>query len=253
MADLSIIIPYYHEPFLDRTIDSIKENSILDTEILPMEGSLGMRDAVNEGLAKATGRFIMKCDAHCIFAPGFDKELVDSCQDNWVMIPRRYSINTTDWTRSIEGYIFDYHYLAYPSLQIGNWPNRKSDLEIDFTMSYQGSCWFVNKDYFMKHIGYLDNRKETYGSFVAEQLEVGLKYWLGGGEVKVNKKTWYAHLHKNHQSYKDGKFNRDYKQGSQWKKNWRWATDHWLNDREPDMIHKLSWLVEKFAPVPTWE
>ena len=118
-------------------------------------------------------------------------------------------------------------------------------------MAFQGSCWFANRQYFIDNLGYLNAK--TYGNFIAEHLEIGLKYWLGGGEVKVNKKTWYGHLHKNRQSYKDGVFTREHKTGSQYKKYWVWTTDHWFNDREPNMIHKLSWLVDKFRPVPQWE
>jgi hypothetical protein len=31
-----------------------------------------------------------------------------------------------------------------------------------------------------------------------------------------------------------------------------WSAEHWMNNREPGMIHTLEWLIEKFWPVPTW-
>ena len=253
---MSVIIPYHNEPFLEKTIASLKENSVGDIEILPIDGAKGMRNAINEGLSKATGEFVMKCDAHCIFGQGFNKILEEDCQEDWLMIPRRYSIDfstlNSDWKRSEAKPYIDYHFLSFPDLFALNWVERKSDLEIDDTMTYQGSCWVAHRDYFLKHIGYMDENPETYGSFVGEHLEVGLKYWLGGGAIKVNKKTWYGHLHKNRQSYVDGLFSREYKQGSQWKKNWARSSNHWFNDQEKGMIHKLSWLVDKFSPVPTW-
>ena len=70
---VSIIIPYYHEPYLEKTIASLKENAVGEVEILAEEGSKGMRVAINEGLKKATGDFLMKCDAHCIFGKDYDK------------------------------------------------------------------------------------------------------------------------------------------------------------------------------------
>jgi glycosyltransferase involved in cell wall biosynthesis len=249
--ELSVIIPYYHEPYLEKTINSLKENSVGEIEILPIEGSKGMRAAINEGISRSTGKFIMKVDAHCIFGRGFDKILTEDCKENWLMIPRRYSINH-DWTRSDAKPYIDYHFLSYPDLFVINWVNRKTDMEIDGTMTFQGSCYLANREYFMNRVGYLDDNPQTYGTFAADNLEVGLKYWLGGDEVKVNKRTWYGHLFKNKQSYIDGIFNRDYKKGSQFKRNWAWVTDHWMNDKEPGMVRKLSWLVEKFKPVPTW-
>jgi len=38
-----------------------------------------MRGAINVGLKKAKGKFIMKCDAHCAFAPGYDKIMAQHC------------------------------------------------------------------------------------------------------------------------------------------------------------------------------
>ena len=77
---------------------------------------------------------------------------------------------------------------------------------------------------------------------------MGLKYWLGGGEVKVNKKTWYAHLWKMPRHYATG----GYEKKLPWRENWCWAAKHWINNEEPGMVHHFSWLVEKFWPVPSW-
>ena len=254
--DVSVIIPYLHEPYLEKTISSLKENSVCEIEVLPIEGTKGMRAAINEGLMAATGKYIMKVDAHCIFGKEWDKILMESCQDNWLMIPRRYSISRetldSEWRRSEEKPYIDYHFLSCPELFVMNWVNRKTDKDIDDTMVCQGSCYFAERKHFMKRVGYLDDNLGTYGTFAGDNIEVCLKYWLNGDEVKVNKKTWYGHLFKNKQNYIDGIFVRDYKKGNTFKHNWTWIADHWLNDREPGMIHKLSWLIDKFKPVPTW-
>ena len=258
MGSLSIIIPYYKEPYLEKTIASIKENAVGDIEILAEEGSKGMRTAINEGLKKATGEFLMKIDAHCVVCKGFD-EITKDCKDNWLMIPRRYYLDEEKWDRDRKLPTRDYHYLCFPgtkdinygySFQVANWPMR-NDLQIDDTMIYQGSCWFANREYFMEHVGFLDNT--TYGPFVLEQVEEGLKYWLGEGEVKINKKYWYAHLQKRGFHYKGSIFSHRRKKDKQAIDGNEWATKHWMNNEEPGMIHTFSWLIEKFWPIPTWE
>ena len=97
-VDLSIIIPSRNERFLNETILDIIEKAQTNFEILViLEGywpdeiidsprvhyihfpvPRGMRGAINAGVAAARGKHILKCDAHCMFAPGFDKVLIDT-------------------------------------------------------------------------------------------------------------------------------------------------------------------------------
>lgn len=287
MGGLSIIIPVYKEPFLDKTIDSLLNSCVGDVEILVVfDGSeglglsdqdqshqvvpvkkdprvktivierVGMRGAINTGLANATGDHIMKCDAHCLFAKGFDKVLIDSCDENWLIVPRRYSLDEISWERNEKNPIVDYHFLNFPIKTHYGYAMSPHGYRLpdssDDTMSFQGSCWLANREYFMKQVGFLDDRIETYGGFAGDQLEMGLKYWLNGGAIKVNKKTWYAHLSKRGHHYVKGLFSRTYKKDKQSVKSYNWAAKHWINNEEPDMIHPFSWLIEKFSPIPTW-
>lgn len=283
---LSVIIPSFNEPYLLNTIDSLLENAQGDIEIFVhvddgirvkfprkdprvkfqySKSPLGMRGGINKGLAQAKGKYIMKCDAHCVFAPGFDKIITKNMEDNWLVIPRRYSLYADGWKRDMRFPPKDYHYLTYPATSghFGvamfpiEWKERaaqKKDYLIDDTMTMQGSCYVAQRKYFMKRIGFLDDNPKTYSPFGAEQMEVGLKYWLGGGEVKVNKNTWYAHLFKNSRYYSEvaGDASRKHKMNIQSKGGWAWATKHWMNNEEPEMVHSFKWLIEKFMPVPTW-
>lgn len=249
--DLTVIIPVYKEPYLQNTVDSIRKNFRLDIEILIIEGK-PMREAINEGLKQAKGRFVMKCDAHCAFGPDFDRIMTEDYKDNWLMIPRRYSLNEKTWDKMKNP--VDYHYFTRPvknhygtALWCTEW-YKKNDLLIDDTMTFQGSCWLANRQYFMDHVGYLDMK---YGGFPQEPLEIGMKYWLGGGEVKVTKKTWYAHLNKRGWHYDKGMFTRKYKKYEGMEKDYNWSTDHWIGNHEPNMIHTFDWLIEKFKP-PSW-
>lgn len=281
---ISIIIPAHREPYLQKTIDSLLEGAVGDVEILPvldgwnpekpirpdkrvkvvtLNKHLGMRAAINTGISQAKGELIMKCDAHCAFAAGYDKILSKYCVEDWLVIPRRYSLNESNWKIDMSRPFRDYHYLTFPTpngiygITISNpdWSSRtrqKKDPkhDIDDTMTFQGSCWVANKQYFLKRVGFLDDREEAYSPFGAEPLEIGMKYWLGGGQIKVVKKTWYAHLSKRARHYNAGIFSKRYKLHQA--RSRTWAAKHWMENAEPGMIHPFSWLIEKFWPTPTW-
>lgn len=283
---VSIIIPCYKDPYLQKTIDSLLENAQGKIEIIPvLDGysppkplkkdkrvkpisflsNQGMRASINAGIKKAKGKFIMKSDAHCIYGKGYDKIMAQNCAENWIVVPRRYSLDDINWKRDERRPVRDYHYLTSPVVAKGygicmssqDWlqrgfKRRGPKYDIDDTMSFQGSCWFANRKYYLKRVGMLDDNINTYGPFGGEQIEVGLKYWLGGGEIKVIKKTWYAHLSKQPRHYRDGLFDRRYKSNKHTARNRTWITKHWVDNEEPNMIHPFSWLVEKFWPVPTW-
>lgn len=275
---LSVVIPSYNDPYLQKTIDSLLTNARAEIEVIPiLDGYLpkppikrdkrvkpirftinrGMRAAINAGLVKARGKFIMKCDSHCIFGPGYDKTLCNCCQEDWLAIPRRYSLDEANWQRDEDRPVRDYHFLTFPGLGAHDWVRDKVEttnptLIIDDTMTFQGSCWLANRKYFVKRVGFLDDRHQTYTPLGGEQIEVGLKYWLGGGKVKVIKSTWYAHLSKLSKHYRTGIFNRRHKYNRDVTNSRIWIAKHWLNNQEPGMIHPLSWLVEKFWPVPSW-
>lgn len=272
---LSIIIPCLKDPLLQKTIDSLLDNSELgnDMEVLAvldgyrletplkndprvrvikLQKNYGMRGAINVGLKESKGEYFMSCDSHCLFAPGYDKILTDDCRKDWLMVPRRYSLDEKNWDRDLTRPARDYHRVNFPSeandmnMSALDWyRGGRSGKLIDNTLAFQGSCVVAHKEYFMKRVGYLDDKR--YGTFMHDQLEMGLKYWLGGGQIKVNKKTWYAHLTKRRRHYIDRIYTQKYKQNT----NHRWITGHWINDREPGMIHTFEWLINKFNP-PGW-
>ena len=279
---LSIIIPAYREKYLNKTIDSLLENAVGEVEIIPvidcyvpdepirvddrvrpviLEKNVGMRGAINAGLKASTGEFIMKLDAHCGVAKGFDEVLKNDCKENWLMVPRRYALNEETWEKNSPA--VDYHYLIFPdfaddsygySIQVTGWRKKRHDeIEIDDIMTFQGSCWFANKKYFMEHVGFLDDRLETYGTFAQDQQEIGLKYWLGGGEVKVDKRTWYAHLFKQKRHYASSIFSRKHKKDKYHVQGNIWGTKYWVNDSKPNMIYTFEWFISKFWPIPTWQ
>jgi hypothetical protein len=86
-----------------------------------------------------------------------------------------------------------------------------------------------------------------YGSFAQEFQEIGNKTWLGGGAVKINKRTWYAHLHKGR------RYGRMYPQSRpELITHINWSADYWMGNQWKGRIHDFDWLISKFWPVPTW-
>jgi hypothetical protein len=230
----------------------------------------GLRAAVNAAAASAISRrtkYLLKLDAHCTLDEGYDTKLQADMEPNWIVVPRRKRLDAEHWTiQDVGKPDIDYHYLSFPDdpndfggkgLNGKVWYERiterlsNPDYEIDDEMSSQGSAYFLAADYFQQ-LELMDER--SYGPFWNEFQECGLKCWLSGGQVKINKKTWYAHLHKG-RDYKgeDGKSGRGYhlpeswlQQGATFTKNWMY-NDAWAKQTKP-----FKWLIEHFWPVPTW-
>ena len=118
MADLSVIIPAREEEFLQKTIDDILKKSKADTEIIAIldgywpkpgikqhekvtlihyEDPIGQRAATNVGARLSTAKYIMKCDAHCMFDEGFDVKLMANCEYDWTVLPKMYTLNAFEW------------------------------------------------------------------------------------------------------------------------------------------------------------
>lgn len=268
---ISVIIPSRNEQYLQRTIDDLLEKAegeieviaILDgywpdppikedsrVKLIHRSESLGMRNAINSGAAIANGEYIMKCDAHCCFDKGFDTKLTADCEPNWVVVPRRYSMNKKKWDRNKDK-VFDFQYISHPKdskypFKGCDWPEygtRCKGKKIVDLMTTQGSCWFMHKSWFE----YIEGEdEENYGTMGAEAQEICLKTWLGGGRFVLNRKTWYAHAKKRNDTY-------GYKKPSEeWAKSRAYAIKCWTNNKWHKQKRKLNWLIKKFKPIPGW-
>lgn len=283
---ITIVVPARDELYLDKTISDIFAKATGEIEVIvvydncwndpapPDDPRLtiihwgerrGLRAAVNVAAEIGRGDYLMKVDAHCMFAKGFDVELAKSCEKDWVMIPRRYSLDADAWEIKKDRPVVDYMYLAFPFIdennQLGfhgkNWLERgkeRGHIDTDETMSFQGSCWFMPMQYFRDLIYPMD--EANYGLFIGEPQEIAMKVWLSGGRVMVNKKTWYAHLWKGReyrQKFRE-KYGREYTRvGLQERKRGNaYSLDYWFNNRWKDAKYDLAWLVERFMPMPTW-
>lgn len=278
---ISIIIPARNEQYLHKTINDLILNATGVIEIIAIIDGVwppdeeivelpnvhyiqfgkarGMRAAINAGVALAKGEYILKIDAHCMVSQGYDTDLVKDCEDNWVVIPRRYRLDPEQWKfTEVTKHPVDYMYLAHPedptvwggkSLQGKEWKEMNKGLthnleKIDDLMTFQGSCWFMKKSYF-EFLELMD--EEHYGQFAKEAQEIGLKSWLSGGRVVVNKGVWYAHWHKpksNGRGY--SLTNGEFQKGSDYTAKWLTDDKMWHKQTKP-----LHWLINKFNP-PGW-
>jgi len=277
MSKVSIIIPSRNEQFLGKTVNDLLAKAAGEIEVIPvLDGywpnpplvedkrviqlhrgkALGMRAAINYGAQVATGQWLMKADGHCMFAEGFDETLKKETEEDWLAIPRRYSLNAELWERNPKMPI-DYHYLDCPMVNTNYFQfhgipwnemtKQKFDdprYEIDDLMSWQGSMWFMNRSLW-ERVGPMSEK--LFYTFSQEPQELGNKVWLGGGRIVVNKHTWYAHLHKGKQ------YGRGYSiSGSEVVEGHKRSANYWMSNSWSGQVRPIEWLIDKFWPVPTW-
>lgn len=272
---LTAIVPARNERFLNQTLRELLDKSTGEIEVyavldgywpdeiltdprlhyLHVAPARGMRNAINSAAALAKGEYLLKCDAHCLFAEGFDEVLAADCADNWIVIPRRYSLDAEHWQPADKEPVDAMHYFwpyAHPDdlgLHGRPWRERareRRDILLDEDVTFQGSCWFMAKSHWDR-LGGLDER--GYETFMGEPQELGFKTQLGAweGQIMRNKKTWYAHLHKGKQYGRMYSFS-----GSERTRGNAYSFNFWWRDCWTERKHDLAWLIEKFPPMPGW-
>ena len=274
MSKVSIIIPSRNEKYLVKTLEDIFTKATGDIEVIvglngkteypfaydseklkvyQAEENIGLKPMLNKLVSIATGKYIFKIDAHTMLGEGFDEILQQNMEDDWVVTPRFYVLDAEKWEVQDDRF-YDYFYLSCPftdkrGLRFkagGHWPERtkeKLDILIDETPQMHGSGWFISKEYYEALGGFPEGDPMGHAQ---EPIWLGLKAWLTGGKLMVNKKTWYAHMH---QDSKDRGYPEDKKATEQ---TYKWTADYWLNNGDEKRIHNFDWFVKKFMPMPTW-
>jgi len=282
---VSILIPAHKEMFLSNTVSDLLIKSVEDIEVIicldqydpvhpipednritviKSDDHIGMRKAINMAAEKSTGEFLMKCDAHCAFKKGFDKILKSDCKDNWVVVPRRYSLDPHKWDIKKGKNYIDY-LTVKPPVIMGNdfsfkgakWcgetgldsedqyymERKNKDKKIDDIITFQGSCWFMKKSHFDK-IGGLDD--DNFGTGGCEAFEISVKTWLSDGRVVRNKNVWYAHLLLG-RKYRLARGGSSKQKRKSIKQMFSVCFDYW-----PGKVHRFRWLIDKFGPLDGW-
>lgn len=270
---LTVIIPSKNERFLNETIRDVLNKARGEIEIIPvLDGYVPdeiiadfrviylklpatnytkKRHGINKAVEMARGEYVMSLDAHCMMAEGFDIQLIDDHQAGWVQIPRRHRLDPENWSlqkQSDNRPPIDYEYIMfdklvkYKHIHGYKWDSKtleNMDLAIDETMQFQGSCWFMTKEWF-KELGLM--QIEGYTGWGQEAEEIGMKTWRAKGRVMTNKNTWYAHLHKG------PKYGRMYFMSKQdMRASSDFAYQYWVHENKDFFIS----FINKFNP-PGW-
>ncbi len=251
---------------------------------------VGQREAINIAARISTAKFIMKLDAHCIVDQGFDRKLMEDCEYTWTVVPAMYNLHAFDWvcekcgnkwyqsptpkfcckdkngkvqnekcdntTRFKRKMVWkprlnkrsefmrfdrDLHFQYWGSFK--DRPEAQGD--IADTMSLVGACFFMHRQRYWD----LDGSDEEHGSWGQQGTEIACKTWLSGGRLVVNKKTWFSHLFRTQGG--DFGFPYQHKPGAIDNAR-RHSRKLWMENKWSKAIHPLSWLIEKFKPVPGW-
>lgn len=153
------------------------------------------------------------------------------------------------WHKKSTSYLFD----SAPHFQyFGEYKKRdeykkaKEETGLTETMSLQGSAFACSRENYWKW----EVCDESMGSWGNQGIEVALATWLTGHRVLVNHNTWYAHLFRT----QGGDFGFPWPaHGSVVKRTKDKVVDKFWDMNHPLQEKSVSWLVEKFWPVPGWD
>ncbi len=301
--DLSVLIPARNEIFLEKTVFDVLQHAKGETEVIavldgawPIEPipdhprltlihhsvSVGQRAAMNEAARLSRAKYVMKLDAHCSVAEGFDVELVKAAAEvgeDATQIPAQFNLHAFDWvcdscqkTRIYQGPTPKECPCGNPAFRRDMiWQPRKSrlttawrfdsDLHFQYwreyqrrpeaqcdlpeTMSCLGACFFMSRERYWQ-LGGMD---EEHGSWGQMGTEVGCKSWLSGGRMVTNRRTWFAHMFRTQGG--DFGFPFPFSRADVERARKR-SRDLWIGGSWPGQVRPLSWLIEHFAPVPDW-
>lgn len=245
--------------------------------VLHLEKAIGQRAAQNQAARLSSAKYVMKIDAHCVVDEGFDIKMMEAMRDDYTMVPTMYNLHAFDWLcpeghRIYQGptpkgclqcgkpmtrdiimqprwsrrswfYRFDrtLHFQYWGAF--GERPEAQSDVAP--TLSIQGSCFMITRE---KYWEWNICDEDTFNSWGQQGVEVALKTWLNGGQVMVNKKTWYAHMFRT----QGGDFTFPYSNPQSKIDENREKSRKMFIDGEWKGKYDLNWLLEKFRPVPDW-
>ena len=260
-------------------------------KIIHFSEAVGQRAATNAGARLSQAKYIMKLDAHCATDDGFDAKMMSKMRPDWTMVPMMHRLHAFSWhcnecgAREYQGtkpttcpnedcdstdftmimvwqprfskgpsvsWLFDpdlhfqyfYKHRKRPEVR----KQAKANKVID-TMTCIGACFLMERERFWE----LGGMSEGHGSWGQYGVELACKAWLSGGKMVTCVDTYFAHM------FRTGNF------GKNGQSTWpypirqkdidaarKYSRDLWWNNRWDKQKRPLSWLVERFWPVPGW-
>lgn len=252
-----------------------------DVRIIYVSESIGQRAMQNKLARLSRAKYVAKTDAHVAFEEGFDVELMKTFEelgDEITVAPLMKNLHAFDWKclkcgkRTYQGPVptqcedcdnirrfekkkvfkprhrtpnsTSYRFDSMLHFQYFNEWKEKQEGDLVESMSLQGSFFMCTR----KRYWDLELCDESWGSWGQQGSEVAIKTWLSGGRVIINKRTWYAHLFRTQPG-----FSFPYSQSGKAQQRARdICNDVFKNNKWDKQVRPLSWLVEKFWPVPGW-
>ena len=252
-----------------------------DVTVLQYHKSIGQRAITNQCVKLSKSKYIMKVDAHCAFDEGFDVKMLKAFKksgNNVVMAPTMRNLWVYDWEcpkcgkkeyqdrinvcpdcgASMKKKMLwiaktnpeSTAYCFTPQPKFAYFgalrrEHKKDPSSLVESMSLQGSAFMCTRKKYWE----LDICDEKFGSWGSQGIEVACKFWLSGGKVLVNKDTWYAHCFRT-----KSVFSFPYKlSGNQVQRAQHLAKKMFFGKKWDKQVKPLSWLVEKFMPIPEWD
>jgi hypothetical protein len=253
-----------------------------DLKVVYYPESIGQRGMQNRLASISRAKYVAKTDAHCAFSEGFDTELLKTFEelgDDITVAPLMKNLQAFEWkcmqcgkktyqgptpvdcedcdnkTNFTKKTVFkprhrtpnstSYRFDSDLHFQYFNEYKEKQEGDLVESMSLQGSFFMATRERYFN----LPLCDESWGSWGQQGSEVALKTWLSGGRVIINKRCWYAHLFRTQPG-----FSFPYQQSGRGQRRARdICNDIFKNNKWEHQTKPLSWLVEKFMPVPGWE
>jgi hypothetical protein len=198
---ISILIPSKEEKWLQTTVNDLLENSETEVEILVgLDGyhvdltphpqvkviweieSIGQRAMQNQLATRASHDYVMKVDAHCAFALGYDTALLNEIEEKMILAPLMFPLYPEQWNinhhNQMGKFVFD------TKLQMHHTKGHGE------TMCLQGSCFMMSK----KNYWDWEVCDESLGSWGHQGVELGIRAWYNGGTCFTTNNTYYGHL-----------------------------------------------------------
>jgi hypothetical protein len=255
-----------------------------DVHLLHFHTSIGQRAATNQAARVTNAKYLMKLDAHCALSEGFDVALMqpyetEELSDDTTTIPRLYNLHVFDWVcqtcgeRTYQGpdmttcakckgtafakdlvwkprmnRLTDFaRYNCTPQFQYWSSYKHRPEAQGDLAdvMCSVGACWLLTADRYW----YQGGCDEAHGSWGQQGIEVANKAWLSGGRQVVNKRAWYAHAFRTQGGSWGFPYPMSDKQVQKARSHSRsmWFGNTWAKQTRP-----MSWVLDKFWPVPEW-
>jgi hypothetical protein len=141
------------------------------------------------------------------------------------------------------------HFQYWRKARKTDWFKAQEPSGLVETMSCIGCCFLMERERYWQ-LGGMD---EGHGSWGQMGTELACKSWLSGGRMVTSLKTWIAHLFRTGNFGKNGESSWPYPISQRdIDKARKHSRDLWMNDRWPQAVRPLSWLIDHFKPVPDW-